>query len=374
MAERIGYGLIGAGAFGQFCLEQYRQMDEVRVVAIADANADAAKGAAAKLGVEACGNVAELLSRGDIDLVHIATPPFTHRDIAVQALERGKHVLCEKPLAVTLADAQEMARVAEQRQRLLAVNLIMRYNPLCAAVKQVMDERLLGEPLHGFFENYAKDEPLGPQHWFWSREKSGGIFVEHGVHFFDLYRWWLGDGDVVAAQQVARPGSGPPEIQEQVQCTVRHGDGKSGVYVNHYHGFTQAARMDRQEMRILCERGSIQLFEWVPTRAVVTCLADRKALDRLVELLPDAKVASSEPAEGDARQVTSRHKRYAIDGKYEVHATAGMDKPALYGHVVRALLADQAAAIRDPRHARRITEESGLTSLATAVRASELAA
>ena len=103
-----------------------------------------------------------------------------------------------------------------------------------------MTLHILTERLHGFFENYASDEGLPPEHWFWDRSKSGGIFIEHGVHFFDLFAGWLGAGEVKSAQVSFRPERG---VEEQVQCAVRYG---SGPVINFYHGFTQAGRMDRQ--------------------------------------------------------------------------------------------------------------------------------
>ena len=71
---------------------------------------------------------------------------------------------------------------------------MQRYNPLFSQIKELVDSKLLGDVLHGTFENYASDEGLGPDHWFWDRIKSGGIFVEHGVHFFDMFAGWLGSG------------------------------------------------------------------------------------------------------------------------------------------------------------------------------------
>src|SRR5437773_8301363 len=118
---------------------------------------------------------------------------------------------------------------------------MQRYNPLFDIVRRLIDSRVLGEFLHGYFENYASDEGLPAEHWFWDREKSGGIFIEHAVHFFDLFEGWLGEGEVVCAQASNRPPSGDrsiekspdrqiakspnPHIEEQVQCTVRYRDG-----------------------------------------------------------------------------------------------------------------------------------------------------
>ncbi len=93
------------------------------------------------------------------------------------------------------------------------------------------------------------------------------------MHFFDLFAGWLGPGTVVAAQRGIRPGSSPP-IEEHVQCTVRYGP---TVLVNFYHGFHQAGRMDRQELRLVFERGDVTLFDWVPTRARIHAIADEAA-------------------------------------------------------------------------------------------------
>ena len=365
--QPLGYGLIGCGLFGQFCLEQYETIDGLRAVAVADVDLEAAQAVADRFGLQACDSPEALFVSDDIDIVHVATPPSTHTDLVMAALRAGKHVLCEKPLATKIGDARRMVDAARDADRVLAVNLIMRYNPIAEVVKHIVDQRLLGEPLHGFFENYAKDEPLPPDHWFWKRDLSGGIFVEHGVHFFDLFAWWLGPGRVVAAQETIRPGT---DIVEQVNCTASYGD----VAVNFYHGFHQAARMDRQEMRLLFERGTVRLFEWVPTRIEIDCIATEETIGAVKSLLQRIETADTvETYSGSDRDVTSRHKSYEVDGRYLIRADVGMAKPELYGHVLRGLLSDQLAAIGDPAHTRRVTEDNGLTSLEMAARATDLA-
>ena len=126
----------------------------------------------------------------------------------MQALRAGKHVLVEKPTALRTKEADELLAVADERDLLLATNLMQRYNPLADAVQGLLDRKPLGELIHGYFENYACDEQLTPEHWFWDRSKSGGIFIEHGVHFFDLFAGWLGPGRVEAAQVSSTAGHG----------------------------------------------------------------------------------------------------------------------------------------------------------------------
>jgi len=78
-----------------------------------------------------------------------------------------------------MEQADEIGSLARDTRRLLVTNLMQRYNPLFSQIKALVDSKLLGDVLRGTFENYACDEGLGPDHWFWDRTKSGGIFIEH---------------------------------------------------------------------------------------------------------------------------------------------------------------------------------------------------
>ena len=343
-------------------------MPGLRAAAVADTIPEAARKTGEEFGLPVCADVCALAARDDVQIIHIATPPSTHCELAIAALDAGKHVLCEKPLATTLADARRMMAVARTVRRFLAVNLIMRYDPLNQAVGRILEAGLLGAPLHAFFENYAGDTPLGPEHWFWKPEISGGIFIEHGVHFFDLFRMWLGPGQVVAAQQSERPESGG--IIDQVHCTVRYG---SVLLANFYHGFHQSSRMETQEARIVCERGTIRLLEWLPTRIEIDLLASYADLDAVRSIVPYAEVEEVARYEGGERDILARHKSFPADGRFCLRGSTGMSKQELYGRVVCALLGDQIRSIDDPHHERLISEENGLTSLEIAVQADDLA-
>src|SRR3989442_85023 len=93
----------------------------------------------------------------------------------------GTHPPAALSAAPRVALAEGVIALAGRNDRLVVANLMQRYNPLAEAVGRLIDSSVLGEILHGYFENYAADENLPPEHWFWDRAKSGGIFVEHGV-------------------------------------------------------------------------------------------------------------------------------------------------------------------------------------------------
>lgn len=390
----IRVGLVGCGAFARFSMARYRQLPGVTVQAVADIDAAAAQRAAAELeaGIR---SPDALLGAPDVDLVYIATPPAMHFHQARMALEAGKHVLVEKPLATTVADAETLAVLADRDGRCCVANLVERYNPLADAVRDVIRSCALGDLVHGLFVNDAADEGLGPRHWFWNRSLSGGIFVEHGVHFFDLVASWLGHGEVVAAARSVRP-AGPSRgdgshgaVEEQVMCTCRYagpggpgrtagtadGDanGHTGVLFHFEHGFHQPSRMDRQEMRLVFERGEMRLHDWVPTHGVVRGLLDEAAAASLADLLPGASTLTLDRYEGAARRIRGRFHDFEASGLVEIAFTIGKDKLGIYGDVVGDLAADQIAWIRDPTHRRRLTEAESVASVAMACAADRMA-
>ncbi len=363
----VRLGVIGCGGFGLFALQQFTQVPGVALVGMAGTHRPASLAAAARFGVENVEEVSELLRRDDVDAVYIATPPFLHFRQAMQALEAGKHVIVEKPLALTVAEADALMTVAQQRDRLLVTNLMQRYNRLFDAVRRLVETRVLGEVLHGSFENYASDENLPADHWFWDRSKSGGLFIEHGVHFFDLFTGWLGAGRVEAAQVGLRPGTA---IEEHAHATVRYGN---TALVNFYHGFHQAGRMDRQELRLVFERGDVTLFDWVPTRARIHALVDERQTRELCDLLPGARLDVVASYGGHDRACRGRGKDIDAYQVIDLSFGDGQAKAPLYGQLLRSMIHDQVAWLRDRKHRRVVTEANGRESLAMACAADALA-
>jgi predicted dehydrogenase len=363
----IRLGVIGCGGFGLFALQHFTQVPGVKLVGMAGTHRPASLAAAARFGVENVDDLGAFLGREDMDMVYIATPPFLHHAQAMAALTAGKHVIVEKPLAMTVNQADELVATARKHDRLLIANLMQRYNPLYGAVHKLIEAKVLGEVLHGTFENYASDENLPAEHWFWDRAKSGGIFVEHGVHFFDLFAGWLGPGKVEAAQVGVRPGTA---IEEHVQATVRYGE---TTLVNFYHGFHQTGRMDRQELRLIFERGDVTLYDWVPTRARIHALLDEAQTRALCDLFPSSRLDVIVSYGGKDRACRGRGKDIDAYQIIELAHGDGQAKQPLYGRLLRAVMADQAAWVRDRGHKRVVTEANGRDSLATACMADALA-
>src|SRR5580698_5736082 len=122
--DEIRLGVIGCGGFGLYALQQFAQVPGVKLTGMAGTHREAAYAAARRFGIPDIEDVDKLLARADIDLVYIATPPFLHYPQTLAALEAGKHVICEKPLAMTVEQADVMIAKARKHDRLLLANLM----------------------------------------------------------------------------------------------------------------------------------------------------------------------------------------------------------------------------------------------------------
>jgi predicted dehydrogenase len=249
---------------------------------------------------------------------------------------------------------------------LFVVNLMQRYNPLYRGVQEVIKQNVLGEFLHGYFENYASDEFLSEQHWFWDQSKSGGIFIEHGVHFFDMFAGWLGEGQIIASQQLRRFGTW--EVWDRVQATALYAKG----LVNFYHGFDQPKLMDRQEMRLQFEKGDVSLFEWVPTRLQLNAICSESELETLQQIFPDITINKKEEFR-PVHHLRGRFKVMEAAYKIQAHTDKNIEKQTLYQQLLQDMLADQLRWIQDNTYARLIDQDNAVSSLKLAVEASDKA-
>ena len=180
-------GIVGYGGFGRFLHDAWSKVERADVVAVADTDPGCDPG-----DIRFYSAWQDMLNDDEVDVVAIVTPPSTHAAIACAALGRGKHVLVEKPVATTLEDA---ARIRDRRDEsgcVATVDFMLRFNPIVETIREWCRRECFGRLRRVAVENYAQDESLHPNHWFWNREISGGILVEHAVHFFDVVQWCAG--------------------------------------------------------------------------------------------------------------------------------------------------------------------------------------
>ena len=368
MKNELAIGIIGAGGFAVFAATAFLKLKDIKIAAISDIDEQAGQTLAAELNAKFYSDYRELLTDIRIDLVYIATPPFLHFEISKKALLAGKHVICEKPAGLKTSEAEELKILAATLKLLYVVNLIQRYNPLYKVVKSIIQEKILGNFLHGFFENYASDENLNEEHWFWDETKSGGIFIEHGVHFFDMFSGWLGNGKVINALQIQREND-KAVIFDRAQATVSY----EGGIVNFYHGFDQPKILDRQEMRLEFERGDITLYGWIPVGMKLHGLLKKEQLKMLHDLIGSFSIVEHDHTNEPYKKVRGRF----LDIMYNDHVTiewgSSLEKENRYQQMLTDMLWDQWSWIRDKDHIRSVNDDNAVESIRMAEHAKKIA-
>ena len=365
---KLNIGIVGAGNFAAFAAAAFMKVPGVQIVAVTDINEAAAVQLVKEMDVLVYTEYTNFLADKNIDLVYIATPPYLHYQQSKAALLAGKHVICEKPAALRVVDAEELVAIAKPSNLLYVVNLMQRYNPMFAMVKAVTDQKILGDFLHGFFENYASDENLDALHWFWDTAKSGDIFIEHGVHFFDLFAGWLGTGKLVNAITLQRPGV-KKVIVDRVQATIAY---EKGI-VNFYHGFDQPKILDRQEMRLQFEHGEITLYEWIPVRMRLHGLLKNEQLENLQVMLQPCEIVYHDKISPAVQKVKGRFTDIIFDAHVTIEYGNNSDKQNRYQQMLTAMLDDQWSWIKDHAHYRIIDETNAVQSLLVAEQAQAMA-
>lgn len=364
-SSAVKVGVVGCGGFGLFAVQQFVQHPDVAIAAIGGTTRDEARRVADRYGIEVRPSAEAVLDDPDIDLVYINTPPALHFPQCQAALERGKHVLVEKPLAVTVDQGRQLVDAARQQGRVCVANLMQRYNPVAQRIADLLDRHLLGEALFFSLENHAVDEGLQREHWFWDESISGGIFIEHGVHFFDLARWWFGELTIRSAGQSSRSDG----AVDQVWCDTA----SESALCRFYHGFNRASRLEQQLWHIVCEHGSIRMDGWIPLGIEIEALVDNAGTRSLTAALPGYRLDVLENLGGHSRSQRGHGLEFLADQKIRLSWSPGIDKQTLYSQLLRDMFADQIAYVRNPSHQRQITEENGLLSLVLAAQATQLA-
>ena len=189
----------------------WRQISQAHVVATCDIIKERAEQAGAELGSKKCfASMDEMLAQDGIDLVDICTPHPTHAELAIQALRAGKHVICEKPMALDLDDAARMIRVARQENRHLYIGHTRRFDRRWIEVKEQLRAGRIGKPV-GIRWSERSWAGFAPDSWRWD-PNNGGVLMDLGVHIADLFIWLL---EAECTEVYAKTLSVRPEARER---------------------------------------------------------------------------------------------------------------------------------------------------------------
>jgi predicted dehydrogenase len=194
MNAPLGIALIGVGGIGEIRAEAAAQTPGVKLVSVVDLAKDRAESVAGRFGAQASTDPLAVVQRKDVEIVVVSTPPNHHADITVAALEAGKHVICEKPLAHALAEAERMCLAAEKHGVFLKTGFNHRYFPPMQYARKLIDSGKIGEVIT--VQAYA-GHPGGKEFGHaWVHDGNitgGGSLVDNGIHILDLTRFFFGE-------------------------------------------------------------------------------------------------------------------------------------------------------------------------------------
>ena len=195
MKEKVGIGIIGTGFARKVQIPSFLECENVEIVSIASGHLENAESTAKEFSVRHfTDDWRETVSHADVDLVCITTPPDTHFEMTLSAIENGKHVLCEKPMAMNVSEAKEMIEKAKEKNVLALIDHELRFQTGRQKAFQMLRDGAIGKVRHAKynFRNASRGEAGLPWTWWSDKTHGGGALGAIGSHIIDSFNWFLG--------------------------------------------------------------------------------------------------------------------------------------------------------------------------------------
>jgi len=254
----IKVALIGIGYIGNAHLSALKQISNAQLTAIVDYHEENGRKAAQENNAKYFKNIDELLKNTDADLIDICVPTFAHAELAIKAANAKKHILCEKPLTLSLKDADEMIKAVKQNNVKAMTGHVLRFWPEYVKIKEIIDSGYLGRPLNAFCERLAVTPDWQVGAWDKSEKYSGGAAIDLHIHDLDLLIWLFGRPEIVKANGILTPENPKEGGFSHIFTSAQFRNGEAGFAEGGWS--FKGAFPFTMAVRVLCERGTI---EWI---------------------------------------------------------------------------------------------------------------
>ena len=312
MDNEIRLGLIGCGRIAPRHAQSIRDLPAARLVAVADIIEGRAKRFAEEYGADPYLDYRFILDRRDVDVVNVCTPSGLHAQMAIEALQAGKHVIVEKPMALSLEDADRMIATAKSTGRRLCVVLQNRYNPPMQDLRRVVDEGRLGQLLLGNATvRWFRPQEYYQDGWHGTWAMDGGALMNQSIHHIDALQWLMGEVKSVFAYTTTLAHK--MEAEDIGVVVIRFKNGALGSIEGSTVTFPENLE---GSVAIFGERGSVK---------VGGTALNRKVFWKI---------------EGE------------LEHERELLTREQVDPPSVYGYSHKAIVADMLTAIREGRKPR----------------------
>ena len=256
--EPLRIGLVGLGTMGRGHLDKEQALDEARIVAVADVVPAAVDEMKASYGVRGFYSYQELVDSGEVEAILIATPHPFHCPIAVYAVERNLHVLSEKPIAVTVGEADRMLAAARQGGVKLGIMFQTRTDPTYARAKEIVDSGALGQVYHAtmvataWYRTQAYYDS-GAWRGTW-KDEGGGVVMNQAPHSLDTFIWIAGKPSRIEARAWTRGHR--IEVEDSVSAMLEYPNGATG-----YLYTTTAEWPGENRLEVVGDRGKLLVLD-----------------------------------------------------------------------------------------------------------------
>ncbi|WP_139785627.1 Gfo/Idh/MocA family protein [Cytobacillus gottheilii] len=298
----IKIGIIGVGAIGERLLNTFLQHKEVEIAALCDQNHERLNSFKGQLpDVSLYTDYTQLLEDEQIQLVYLAVPPKFHHKIALDIIKRGKHLLCEKPLANSLAEAEEMARAAEDAGIVHAINFPMVYSNVFHLFKEKIRSGSLGELKKAEVNFHFTEWPRQWQQndWIAGREQ-GGFIREVAPHYIQMLQHILGNLQVTASFV-----DYPEDLSKCETGFISRLETENNIPIL-FNGVSGIGQKEHLSCKVYGEKGAIDLTNW-SVLSVSTSETSGEVLEIKRENQHDLVLELTKAIRGEAAQLVDFH-------------------------------------------------------------------
>lgn len=282
----VGWGIVGLGGIARLVAKAIQQAENASLVAVCSRDLEKARAFASEFGAATsyCDYEA-LLRDASVDVVYIATPNALHPPQALTAIDAGKHVLVEKPMALRVADAAEMVSRARVARRVLGVGFHLRHHPVHQEMRRRIEAGEAGDLILGtaLWGSYAPGLAQQRERWQMQPSLAGaGSIMGLGVHLIDLLRWLVGQEVVEVTAMTDGPGEEYP-VEFLTAATLRFDGGAMGQFVssrrlpngaNSVSVYGTARRLEGEETLGMVPGGQLRVIQGAEVSTIRVPLRD----------------------------------------------------------------------------------------------------
>lgn len=250
--------VIGCGSISQTHFDSINEVENLKLYAVVDKDIEKAKAVSQREGCNYFENYEDILTDPNIDAVHITTPHYRHRDIAMDLAKAGKHILLEKPLAETYEEAILLCEALKNYDVISGLVYQNRFNPTVLELKKLIDKKTYGNLLgvKGILTWNREEDYYSSSYWRGSKRlEGGGVLINQGIHTIDLLQWIGGELSSISGTASKHKFRNSVEVEDTAEIFLGFKSGARGVfYATNNYSYNSPV-----EVEVHCENGILNI-------------------------------------------------------------------------------------------------------------------